>query len=171
MRTTAAMLVAAMVLGGCAATYHQDTVTAPTAQVQRGRAVVVATPTNGSYERREYFGSGRQTAVAIQAAFARFGDAVVSSRCADLACLQAEADSGVSYLVVPQILHWEDRNTEWSGKPDRIEIKIIVVDAQSRKTLASVVISGKSKWATFGGDRPQDLLPEPVGQFVQSLYR
>lgn len=165
------MLTVAMVLGGCAATYQRDTVTTPSTGLQRGKPILVATPMNGSYERREYGGSGRHTAVAIQAAFARFGDAAVSSRCADLACLHTEAGTSVGYLVVPQILHWEDRNTEWSGKPDRIEIKIIVTDAQSRQTLASVVISGKSKWATFGGDHPQDLLPEPVGQFVQSLYR
>ncbi|WP_254924651.1 DUF4823 domain-containing protein [Aeromonas sp. A35_P] len=29
---------------------------------------------------------------------------------------------------------------------------------------------GKSKWATFGGDHPQDLLPEPTEKYVNSLY-
>jgi hypothetical protein len=40
----------------------------------------------------------------------------------------------------------------------------------SGKEIASVVLSGKSRWATFGGDHPEDLLPEPVGQYVATLY-
>jgi len=78
--------------------------------------------------------------------------------------------AAVDYFVVPEILHWEDRNTEWSGKKDVIEIKITVVDAASGSALASSVISGKSKWATFGGDHPQDLLPKPLQAYVDSLY-
>jgi hypothetical protein len=71
---------------------------------------------------------------------------------------------------VPEILHWEDRATEWSGIPDRVEVKLLVLEAQGNKEIASIVISGKSKWATFGGDHPQDLLPEPIKQYVESLY-
>jgi Domain of unknown function (DUF4823) len=36
--------------------------------------------------------------------------------------------------------------------------------------VASTLISGQSKWATFGGDHPQDLLPEPLNSYVESLY-
>jgi hypothetical protein len=40
--------------------------------------------------------------------------------CQNLECLQGKAASA-SYYVVPEILYWEDRNTEWSGKKDVIE--------------------------------------------------
>ena len=94
----------------------------------------------------------------------------MSSDCSDLPCLQAEGKDKYTYYVVPEILHWEDRATEWSGLPDRIEVKIIVSDARRNGEIGSAIISGKSKWATFGGDHPQDLLPEPIKIYVESLY-
>jgi len=161
----------AVALSGCASTYKQEVVTPQKAKLERGKAVLVATPKNGAYEDKGYQGSGRQTAAAVQAAFARFSNrVVVSARCADLPCLQSESAGLYAYLIVPEILHWEDRATEWSGIPDRIEVKLVVSDAQSGIEVSSIVVSGKSKWATFGGDHPQDLLPEPVREYVESLY-
>jgi hypothetical protein len=72
---------------------------------------------------------------------------------------------------VPEILSWEDRATEWSGIPDSIEIKLSLYDGASGQELSSVVITGKSKWATLGGDHPQDLLAAPFRKFVESLYQ
>lgn len=37
-------------------------------------------------------------------------------------------------------------------------------------TIDSVVIKGKSGWATLGGDYPQDLLPKPVEEYVRTWY-
>lgn len=165
------ILALATLLSACASTYKQDVIATPSAKLERGKAVLVATPKNGFYEKDEYPASGRQTAVVTQAAFARFSNQVtVSPACSALACLQAEGGQRYAYFVVPEIFHWEDRATEWSGKPDRIEVKLVIFDAQNAKEVASTIISGKSKWATFGGDRPQDLLPEPIKLYVDSLY-
>jgi hypothetical protein len=158
-------------LAGCASTYRQEVVTAAQARLERGKPVLIATPKNGAYNRTEYPQSGRQTAAAVHTAFARYADgAAISTRCKDLECLQAEGGTRYAYLVVPEILHWEDRATEWSGIPDRMEVKITVWDVQRNAVVSSGVLSGKSKWATLGGDHPQDLLPEPVNGFVATLY-
>ena len=77
---------------------------------------------------------------------------------------------GFKYVVYPTILHWEDRATEWSAIPDRVEVKIDIIEAATATLLDSVVITGKSGLATFGGDHPQDLLPKPVGEFVSNLF-
>ncbi len=74
------------------------------------------------------------------------------------------------YLMYPSILHWEDRATEWSSIPDKVEVKVELVDVPSGSTITSAVIKGKSGLATLGGDHPQDLLPEPAEEFVSSLY-
>jgi hypothetical protein len=37
--------------------------------------------------------------------------------------------------------------------------------------LSSVVLTGRNKWATFGGDHPQDLLAVPLRKYVASLYQ
>ena len=165
------VLIVAVLLSACTSTYKHEVVSAPSVKLERTRSILIATPKNGAYANKEYRASGRQTAMVIQAAFARFSSqVVVSSRCADLACLQDEGKQSFAYYVVPEILHWEDRNTEWSGIPDRVEVKLVVIEAQSAKVIGSAIIAGTSKWMTFGGDHPQDLLPEPIKQYVAGLY-
>ncbi len=165
------VLIVITLLSACASTYQQVVVSAPNSKLDRTKSVLIATPKNGAYARKEYPASGRQTAIVVQAAFARFSNqVVVSSRCANLACLQDEGKQNFAYYVVPEILHWEDRNTEWSSIPDRVEVKLVVLEAHDLRVVASVILAGKSKWATFGGDHPQDLLPAPIKQYVESLY-
>lgn len=84
--------------------------------------------------------------------------------------MQSSKATNFEYYVIPEILHWEDRATEWSGIPDKIQVKISIYEGKTWKEVASTIISGKSKWATFGGDHPQDLLPEPLNKYVESLY-
>jgi hypothetical protein len=156
------------VLSGCASTYKHSTLAEPNAKLIRGKTVLIATPTNGFYESKEYQNSGKMTASAVRAAFARFAaSTIISPDCKDISCL--ERGTRHDYYAVPEILYWEDRATEWSGIPDRMEVKITIFDT-NRKEIASAIISGKSKWATFGGDHPQDLLPEPMNKYVESLY-
>jgi uncharacterized protein YceK len=165
------LIIFVTMLSGCAATYKQDILAEPNAKLGRGKSVAIATPSNGFYENKEYSASGKMTALAVRAAFARFTNSTtVVSGCKDLMCLKKYQSISYDYYVVPEILHWEDRATEWSGIPDKIEVKISVYDGQSAEELASTMISGKSKWATFGGDHPQDLLPEPLNKYVESLY-
>lgn len=170
MRITILALIATM-FAGCSATYKQSNLTEPTGKLLKGKSVVITTPSNGSYGNREYSESGKMTALAVRAAFARFSDnTTVSTDCKDLECLKKKDSSKFDYYVIAEILHWEDRATEWSGKPDRIEVKLSIHEGKSWRELASTIISGKSKWATFGGDHPQDLLPEPLNNYVASLY-
>jgi hypothetical protein len=68
-------------------------------------------------------------------------------------------------------LHWEDRATEWSGKSDRLEIQLVIFNVHTGDELANATLTGKSKWATFGGDHPQDLLENPILEYVASLYK
>ena len=161
----AALIIFATMISGCAATYKQNTLAEPSAKLVKGKSVVISTPANGFYESKEYPASGRMTALAVRAAFARFSNATtVAPDCKDLACLKGVPSPSFDYYVIPEILHWEDRATEWSGIPDKIEVKVSIYDGLSWKELASTIISGKSKWATFGGDHPQDLLPEPLNK-------
>lgn len=159
-----------MLMAGCVSTYRQETITSVQKKLSVGGSVIVATPADSAYGDEKYPGSGASTASAVQAAFARYTSAAdISSSCTNIDCLRSNSKTYDIY-VVPQILHWEDRATEWSGKKDKIEVKITVYSAEGA-VLASNIISGKSKWATFGGDHPQDLLPEPLANYVQSLYQ
>jgi len=162
------LIVFTSILSGCTATYKQEALIQPNINLVRGKSVAIATPINGFYKTEEYQSSGKMTSLAVQSAFARFSSIItVIPECKNIACLK---DSNHYYYVIPEILHWEERATEWSGKPDKIEVKISVYDNLNLKELASTIISGTSKWATFGGDHPQDLLDEPINAYVQSLY-
>ena len=165
------LMVFASLLCSCAATYKQNTIAQPSAKLVRGQSVAIATPANGFYGNTEYHASGKMTALAVRAAFARFSNSITEwPECKDLVCLKGVKAVAADYYVIPEILHWEDRATEWSGIPDRVEVKISIYDGSTSRELASTIISGKSKWATFGGYHPQDLLPEPFNAYVESLY-
>lgn len=156
---------------GCSSTYKQNILTEPSAKLVRGKSIVISTPSNGFYGSEEYTDSGKMTAYAVKAAFERFSNAIiVIPDCKDLACLKSKQPTSIDYYVIPEILHWEERATEWSGIPDQIEVKVSIYGIESQKELSSMIISGTSKWATFGGDHPQDLLPEPLSKYVESLY-
>jgi hypothetical protein len=166
-----ALVILVSLLCSCASTYKSSALSVPTTKLERGKFIAIALPTNGSYGGKEYAGSGSSTATAIRAAFAKYArETVVTNECQGLTCLIERHGQTADYLVVPEILRWEDRATEWSGIKDTLEIKIAVYDASSGKELAATTLLGKSKWASFGGDHPQDLLPEPVNQYVANLY-
>ena len=166
-----ALVLVTIVVVGCTSTYTRSDQSIPTAKLELGKIVAIATPANGSYGGKEYAGSGSSTATAVRAAFAKFArETNVVPDCQTLSCLTEKTGANADYLVVPEILHWEDRNTEWSGIKDKLEVKITIYDARSAKLLAASSLAGKSKWATFGGDHPQDLLPEPINDYVASLF-
>jgi len=165
------MFMVAISLVGCSAKYNVNNIQNSSELLIKDVPIAIAKPVDGTYETRTYSGSGLATASAVKSAFLRYTDnVVVYDDCTDLDCLKKNDGINRGYYVVPQILHWEDRATEWSGKPDRIEIKITVYNAESNNRVASTIISGKSKLASLGGDHPQDLLPEPVNGYISSLY-
>ena len=164
-------MIFAILFAGCSAKYQQSVLVEGNTKLVRDKSVLILTPDNGFYESTEYVNSGNMTAMAIQESFARYTDSTkVVSNCKDLVCMKASEKSVYDYYVIPEILHWEDRATEWSGKPDKIKVKLTIYDGQTDSELASTILSGTSKWATFGGDHPQDLLPEPVNEYIDSLY-
>ncbi len=143
---------------------------APT--LDRQGAVYVMVPANGVYGGAEYKGSGGFTSQAIRNAFTPFASRVdIAEVVEPNSAAMLRAKSGrYQYLVDAAILHWEDRNTEWSGKPDVIGVRITLFDVASARSIDVVQLDAKSKWATLGGDHPQDLLADPINAYVASLY-
>ena len=164
------ILLSIFVISGCASTYKHSELQPIDKKLDHNKAVVISIPKDGVYGRKQYPNSGKMTANAVKAAFSKFAtQADIDSNC-NINCLNILDKRKYGYYIKPEILHWEDRATEWSGIPDRIEIQIGIYDISSGKELASSTYTGKSKWATFGGDHPQDLLEEPTEQYVNSLY-
>jgi len=166
------LVVSMLVTAGCASTYIVNESKPIDTKLDSSLPVLISIPKDGSFGNNNYTNSGRMTANAVKSAFVKHVSQVdISENCQGNTCL-SEADSiKYGYYVKPVILHWEERNTEWSGKPDRIEIQLVIYDTVTRKIVASSSFSGKSKWATLGGDHPQELLPKPTDAYVETLYK
>lgn len=172
LRQRSSFIQLALFMAGCSATYERSDVVSASSKLNPDRGVLVSTPEDGQYGAARYFGSGNMTAAAVRSAFSKYATrADFAKKCHGEECLEQVDTKKYGYYVKPEILHWEERATEWSGLPDKIEIQVVVYDAETKRQLANTSYTGKSKWATFGGDHPQDLLAEPTNEFVGSLYR
>ncbi len=161
------------VLTGCyTAEYKVDSYNAPSVGLSNVRTAYVAIPEDGRYGDHVYPGSGNQTAISILAAVSQHGPGVMGkSHQTHNADLTDSKKAGAAYLFEPLILHWEHRATEWSGKPNRITIRIKVYETGTDKVISDSVLEAHSSWWTLGGDHPEDLLPNTIGPFVDRVYR
>lgn len=141
--------------------------------IEKNTSIYVSLPSDGQYGAKSYYGSGLMVSNLIRSAFLRHvvDVAVAPKKESFSEALDSANKSGRDLVAYPTILHWEDRATEWSGIPDKADIKLVIADAKSGQIQSSVMIQGKSGIATFGGDHPQDLLPEPINQYVDELFR
>ena len=94
----------------------------------------------------------------------------VGRRVGDVKQALAEArGDGAHFLIQPEIQHWADHLTEWSGRSDRVTIRIQVYEAMTGNLLDTRRIEATSRWASLGGDHPQDLLPALSDQWADRL--
>ena len=175
MRSLAPVGIALLVLVSCADTHNvvRSGGSSQTAVLAQGGRAYVAVSSDGRYGATVYSGSGAMTSQIVSAAFAPYmRNIVVGTKVEDFdQALQSARAGGFAYLIYPQILAWEDRATEWSGRPDVASVKISIVSAKTGEVIESAVISGKSGLATLGGDKPQDLLPKPMSDYASSLFK
>lgn len=160
-------------LSGCADTHQLARAPGKALTSSQQESAYVGLPQDGRLGHTSYPGSGALTAQAVAVAFSPyFGKVTVGMKYEDFSIAQQTAKAGgYAYLLYPDILHWEDRATEWSGRPDQASVKVSVIDANTGKILDSAVVSGKSGLATFGGDRPEHLLPKPLADYAATLFR
>ena len=173
MNSKIAIVAIALVLGGCVSKYRTDSYEPPVEQLSSTVSAYVMLAGDGTYGSKVYQGSGGTLSRETRSAISKhLNNVEIGSGREDRkeAFAKARANN-ISYVFEPIILHWEDRATEWSGRPDRITIKIVVWDPVTEKALSTSVERASSKWATFGGDHPQNLLPKLLATFSNRLFR
>jgi Domain of unknown function (DUF4823) len=168
----AAIILLVGLISGCVSKYKTDAYQAPAETLRSNASAYVTMAQDGIYDSKPYLNSGRLVSTATTTAVSHHLPRVEqASKVEDLEEALSNAEKmGLTYVFQPTILHWEDRNTEWSGRPDRITIKVVVWDVTTKQNIASTVLRASSKWATFGGDHPQDLLPGAITPFVDKLF-
>lgn len=165
------LLLICLLLVGCVHTYGEQRIE-ERERLAAGSSFYVSMPESGAFAGRSYPDSAKQTALAVTQAFRRHAGRVDLSTevLPHDAALEAALEGGYEYLVIAIIDHWEDRATEWSGKPDRISLRVAVYRAADGEVVNAARLEGTSRWATFGGDHPQELLPQPIDRYVDSLF-
>jgi hypothetical protein len=177
----AQMLVGAVVgavfgLAACTASYQQREtggIEASSIRLDPGKSVFVAVPVDGQYGSRVYAGTGRTVAQKTAAAFSRYSPRVEVSSSTTTnrdELLAAARRAGAGYLVIPGILHWEQRATEWSGIPSRVSISMTVVDVGTRADLRAGLLESRSAVMTFVRPNPDVLAQNLIDENVALLY-
>lgn len=159
-------------LFGCADSHQIVRASRSRVAVPANSTAYVAYARDGSYGNIAYPGSGALAAQAAASAFAPyFRHLSVAVKFEDFEDARVAAGaSGFPYLIYTDILHWEDRATEWSGRPDVVAVKVSLVRTNSGEMIDSAVIQGKSGLATLGGDKPEDLLPKPLAEYAADVF-
>ncbi len=167
----------ALMLAGCANSYRIERdggASNPTVPlIAKTDRVLVTLPSDGAYGATRYQGSGQSTQQSVIASLAAMGVSVsVGGPCDDPAAASAMGkQAGVQWVVAPRIHQWEDRATEWSGLPDRIRIELRTIATSSSSPTDITIVEGSSKWATFGGDHPQDMLLPALKPWAEAIVK
>lgn len=162
-------------LTGCKSTLQEvnigyDTSARPV--FKRSTRIYIATPTDGVYKKESIIMSGKRTADALYVEFTKRSSKVSwrqTSESLDEA-LDSSRTANADYLIFPRIVTWEDHDTEWSGRRDRLGLRFEVYETASGKRIYATEFNSKSKGMSEGGDAPQDLLQPVMNEFVGSLY-
>ena len=84
--------------------------------------------------------------------------------------LAAARKAGAGYLVIPNITHWEQRATEWSGIPSRVSMSLTAIDVQTGAEVRSALLESRSAVMTFVRPNPDNLAQEMIDQQVSAFY-
>lgn len=172
--TTRGLLVLIAAATACAHDYYVSHTTQPKGApiVARDASVLVGLPLDAGDERRDYVDSGWLTSQAIATALARYTDAARTAETTELRERYEEQarEAGWDHVVFPEILVWEDNNTQRLGIPDRLELRLTLTDARSGEVLDTTTIVGSSRTTLSWDDKPQDLLPVPLARYAKHIF-
>ncbi len=170
-----ACLLMALLLVGCATanierlSQSQDKGTV----LQGGERVFVALPEDGVFEGHHYTDSGKYVQQYFYDSLLRYADTVINAvKVLPLEEAKAEAKrQNAEILIYPGIVHWEDRNTMWSGLRDKVRINVIVYSLADNKTLDKTSLYATNAWFTFVHARPENRLRTIIPPYVKALYQ
>lgn len=156
-----------VVFGLCGCATHQvDSKTSKTLDLDTAQPVYVAWA-EGSFQEEN-----KQLQAAFQDAFSIYADKVlVGTQPFSLEMAFKLAQSfGKGYIVYPKITYWEDNNTPWNTKRDKITVEVVLVDAVNVQVLGKSTLNGKSSPFVFKNDTPAAILPELTKRYVEGLF-
>lgn len=173
------LLVTIIGLTGCSAfpvTTVQPVASGSNFAAEHSAVICILVPPDASFEGESYSGSGGEIAEKIRDALDNFGrpSRLVSQIQANALTICREMETAL--VLQPTILHYEDRATGWSGKPDRVELKLSLYKLDQPDQKRSIFYEAKSNIMysahfEWGNARPSALLREDFEHSVRKLLR
>jgi len=168
-------LVLVLVLLGltaCEDTFSVDRPNQISQYMHRSATGYVSVPPDGEFGQMTFPGSGMTVSEAVMAAFAKHLSKVVIAKAPQTldSALKNAREAGAQYLIAPNIVRWEDWNTEVSGRSDRMSVEISVIKVATGAVIEHGVISGINGVPELGSTKPEQLIPTPLSRYVDSLF-
>jgi len=167
-----------LILVGCVA-QHQETIPQKMSDNYKtdfhynlGDKFGVMLSRDGKYETIDYVGSGMIVALRIKEDLHKIFREVILIKTIDRQkAIDDSKEQNIKYLLIPVISHWEDRATNWSGKPDIIKVQLSLYDVDLGRIVNSVLFNAESSWWTLVNTAPQEMLDQSFEQAVLGLLK
>jgi hypothetical protein len=169
---TVILVLAALGLAACVDTHAVERPMQISKRIAPTATAYVSVPPDATMGAFYFVGSGQAAADAVAAAFARHMPNLVRADAPQTlpAALEQARAKNAAYLIAPGILRWEDWNTRVSGKSDQVELEIAVIEVATGQIVERGVVKGTNGIPDNASERPQLLLPLPVGDYVDTLF-
>ncbi|MGI5055715.1 DUF4823 domain-containing protein [Treponema socranskii] len=160
-----------MMLISCTSTYRYSINNPSDKKLERNKIIAIATSEDGLYGSDIYTGSGRILSHIIKKELITYSSkTIIFENKESIIDFSEEDISKYDYVIIPEILHWEDRATAWSGLPDKVEFSVNIYNSK-RELLKSTVLSGKSARMTLRSTDPSELIEKPLNDFFKSVFQ
>jgi len=146
---------------------------ASAAPLKPEQGILVSVPDDAVYQHRPYPGSGQEVAKITAAAFARYAPHVDVAPIASQdrqGLLLAARNAGAGYLIIPSIVHWEQRATELSAIPSQVDIGLAVVDVATGREIRATVLEGRGNLRRMAQLDVEAMYSAALDQHVAELY-
>ena len=129
------IIIALIALTSCADSHLSTRIETKGVKLDENRSIYISQSEDEQYGNIAYPNSGANTTQIIKASFLKNTNNVnTASQPESLASAIVSAKMlKCEFLVYPIILHWKDRATEWLVRPDKVEVKIILIETVSQK--------------------------------------
>lgn len=167
--TALLILTATILISGCSASYQSEFLHPQTAMQSQARVLIV-TPDIGRFESIEYPTSGNDVVRALTQELKDYCQWISTTpNTLRIEDISDENLQFIDYVFIPEILHWEDRLTNCSYRPDRIQIRFDIYDSQ-RQLVNVYLITGRSAYFVWMNRQPSSLLKKPIQDMLKTFF-
>lgn len=161
--------VFSLMILGCA-TSRVDTHISQKSKIDKTKLIYVMQAKDGIYGGTVYHGSGLYVSKRILTTLRRTQPiAQLVEKTDEVEAVKIAKEKGASYLMVPELIHWEDRATAWSGYRDKVEIGLRLLRLEPVEVISSRSYYGTNNSITFLNTKPEDLLNEDFDKFINDF--